>query len=108
MPWIRIRPQPSRSNLLTLLLLLLLAGSLVYSILSTAAALRYLGVRLPELRSAEPISILKPLAGLDLGLEQNLRTFFEQSYPAYEILFAVRSADDPAAAVVARLQKEYP
>ena len=56
----------------------------------------------------EPISILKPLAGLDLDLESNLRTFFEQDYPAFEILFAVRSEDDPAAAVVARLQREYP
>ena len=56
----------------------------------------------------EAISILKPLAGLDLDLESNLRTFFEQDYPAFEILFAVRSEDDPAAEVVTRLQREYP
>jgi ceramide glucosyltransferase len=41
-------------------------------------------------------------------LESNLRTFFEQDYPAFEILFAVRSELDPAAEVVARLQREYP
>ena len=58
------------------------------------AALRFLTVRPPELRSAEPVSILKPLAGLDADLEANLRTFFEQDYPAFEILFAVREADD--------------
>jgi ceramide glucosyltransferase len=51
---------------------------------------------------------LKPLSGLDLGLESNLRTFFQQDYPAFEILFAVRDVSDPAAAVVAKLQKEYP
>src|ERR1700681_2003614 len=60
------------------------------------------------LQPSEPVSILKPLAGLDLGLESNLRTFFEQDYHDYEILFAVREADDPAAAVVAKLQQEYP
>jgi ceramide glucosyltransferase len=86
----------------------LLAGSLVYSVLVVAAALRYLGVRLPELEAAEPVSILKPLAGMDLDLESNLRTFFEQEYPDFEILFAVREADDPAAAVVVKLQQEYP
>jgi len=86
----------------------LLAGALVYSLLSVVAALRYLSVRLPALKSPEPISILKPLAGLDLGLEANLRTFFDQDYPAFEILFAVRDADDPAAKVVEKLQREYP
>lgn len=97
----------------TIILLALLAGALVYSGLTVIAALRYLSVQPLELRSTEhvntePISILKPLAGLDLDLETNLRTFFEQDYPAFEILFAVRQSDDPAAAVVEKLQQEYP
>jgi ceramide glucosyltransferase len=89
-------------------LLLFLFGSLVYSVLQIAAALSYLSVRPSALQSpAEPVSILKPLSGLDLDLESNLRTFFEQEYPAFEILFAVRSQDDPAAPVVERLRQEY-
>lgn len=96
------------TGILAAILLVLLAGSLVYSVLSIVAAIRYRSVRPSELLSAEPISILKPLAGLDLGLESNLRTFFEQDYPAFEILFALRQADDPAAAVVAQLQRKYP
>ena len=96
------------SVILAAVLLLLLAGAWVYSLLQIVAALRYLAVRPAPLKSAEPISILKPLAGLDLDLESNLRTFFEQDYPAFEILFAVRVASDPAAEVVARLQREYP
>ncbi len=89
-------------------LLLVLCGALVYSLLSIIAAMRYLAVRPAVLQSAEAISILKPLAGLDLDLESNLRTFFEQEYPAFEILFAVKTTHDPAADVVARLQREYP
>jgi ceramide glucosyltransferase len=92
----------------TIILLLLLAGALVYSLLTVIAALRYLAVQPPELRLAEPVSILKPLAGLDLDLESNLRTFFEQDYPSFEILFAVREADDPAIPVVEKLGREYP
>jgi ceramide glucosyltransferase len=90
------------------LLLTLLAGSLLYSLLAIVAVRRYRRVRLPELRSFEPVSILKPLAGLDLGLESNLRTFFEQDYPDFEILFAVRESDDPAVEVVERLRREFP
>jgi len=86
----------------------ILCGAIVYSLMQIVAAQRYLRVRPPALRSAAPISILKPLSGLDLDLESNLRTFFEQDYPAFEILFAVRNLSDPAAQVVARLQREYP
>jgi ceramide glucosyltransferase len=92
----------------TVILLALLAGALVYSALTVLAALRYLAVRPPEPRSTEPVSILKPLAGLDPDLESNLRTFFEQDYPSFEILFAVREADDPAVPVVEKLRQEYP
>jgi ceramide glucosyltransferase len=91
----------------TYVLLVLLAGAVVYSLLSIVAALRYLSVRPPALNSQEPISILKPLAGLDLGLESNLRSFFEQDYPAFEILFAVRTQDDPAVPIVENLRREY-
>jgi len=91
----------------TIILLALLAGALVYSGLTAIAALRYLAVQPPELRSAEPVSILKPLSGLDADLESNLRTFFEQDYPAFEILLAVRDPYDPAIAVARKLQAEY-
>jgi ceramide glucosyltransferase len=89
-------------------LLLLLSAAIAYSLLSMVAAKRYLAIQSAELLNSEPISILKPLAGLDLDLESNLRTFFEQDYPAFEILFAVRDASDPAVEVVTRLQREYP
>src|SRR5581483_11768291 len=93
---------------ITLLLGLLLAGSLVYAGLTVIAALRYLAVGPPELKTAEPVSILKPLSGLDADLESNLRTFFEQDYPSFEILFAVREAHDPAVPIVEKLRAEYP
>ena len=90
------------------LLLALVAGALVYQVLTIVAAIRYRRVHPPRPGVAPPISILKPLAGAEEGLEENLRSFFEQSYPAFEILFAVRSAADPAVEVVEWLQARYP
>ena len=88
--------------------LALVAGAIVYSVLSMLAARNYLSTSRPVAATTEPVSILKPLAGLDRGLESNLRTFFEQDYAAFEILFAVRSASDAAVAVVEKLRVEYP
>ncbi|HLK64102.1 MAG TPA: bacteriohopanetetrol glucosamine biosynthesis glycosyltransferase HpnI [Bryobacteraceae bacterium] len=85
----------------------IVAGSLVYCVLTVIAAVRYRAVR-PNQLATPPISVCKPLAGVDEGLEENLRTFFEQHYAAFELLFAVRSPEDPAIAVVQRLQSRYP
>jgi ceramide glucosyltransferase len=89
-------------------LLALVAGSWVYCVLAVVAARRYLSVRPPKLLTSVPVSVLKPLAGVDEGLERNLRTFFEQDYPDFEILMAVRQETDPAVGLVRRLQAEYP
>ena len=93
---------------ITTVLLALLVGSLVYCVLTVFAARRYLAAQPPPLRSPIPISVLRPLSGLDEGLEENLRSFFEQEYPAFEILLAVHRADDPAVAVVEKVKSEFP
>jgi ceramide glucosyltransferase len=86
----------------------LAAGSGVYCILVVVAAWMYRRVRPPPPVREIPLSVLKPLAGLDEGLESNLRSFFEQEYHRFELLFAVREEADPTVALVRRLQLEYP
>ena len=98
----------SAAGIASWVVLVVVAGAIVYSVLSILAAWNYLKVRSPRHSASEPVSILKPLAGLDRGLESNLRTFFEQEYPVFEILFAVRDANDPAVPVVEKLRREYP
>ncbi len=93
---------------ISLALLALVAGSLVYCGLMVVAVRRYVSVRPPSLHSFEPVSILKPLHGADEGLEENLRSFFTQDYPAFELLFALRDPGDPAIAIVEKLRHEVP
>jgi ceramide glucosyltransferase len=55
-----------------------------------------------------PVSVLKPLSGVDAELEQNLATFFAQDHPAFELVFGVVDARDPALALVQRLAHQHP
>lgn len=93
---------------ITLVLLALVAGAIVFTLLALEAARRYLAVQPPPARSTPPVSILKPLAGVDEGLEENLRSFFEQDYEQFEILMAVSTEDDAALPVARRLAASYP
>jgi ceramide glucosyltransferase len=55
-----------------------------------------------------PVSILKPLKGVDPEIYESFRSHCRQDYPRYEIIFGVSDSDDPALQSVSRLQKEFP
>ena len=55
-----------------------------------------------------PVSVLKPLCGLEPRLEHNLATFCQQTHPHYQLVFGVRDPNDPAIAVVQRLARRFP
>jgi len=64
----------------------------------------------PRLSDQEfpPVSVIKPVYGLEPMLEQNLESLFQQDYPTFELIFGARTADDPAIAVVNQLRRRYP
>ena len=96
------------TSALVSVLVLLLVGSWIYCVLTAVAARRYLVISPPVLENLPAISVLKPLCGQEDCLEENLRSFFTQDYPAYEILFAVHTLSDPAVAVLQKVWREFP
>ena len=54
------------------------------------------------------VSILKPLCGAEPETYACLRSFCDQAYPQFQIVFGVCDANDPVLAVVSRLQREFP
>jgi ceramide glucosyltransferase len=74
--------------------------------------------RFSQRRSAEqehpptftpPISVLKPLHGLEPGLEDNIESYFRQNYPApYEILFCARHETDAGLQLARNVAARYP
>ena len=90
---------------LALLVCVLTSGWIALGLVSVVLATRNRGVSVSTWR---PVTILKPLCGADPALEENLESFFLQKYPAYEIVFGVERADDPARAVAERLIARHP
>lgn len=57
--------------------------------------------------SHEPISIIKPLKGLEPGLKANLRSLFHIEYPNYEIIFSINQPFDEARPIVEDLMRTF-
>jgi len=55
-----------------------------------------------------PVSILKPLKGVDADLKENLRSIFRLDYPDFEVILGTEEANDPALAVAQRVAAEFP
>jgi ceramide glucosyltransferase len=55
-----------------------------------------------------PVSLLKPLKGMDPEIYASLRSHCVLDYPEYEIIFGVNSLDDPAVSSVEQLRREFP
>ena len=58
--------------------------------------------------AAPPVTILKPLCGAEPETYGCLRSFCEQAYGEYQVVFGVSHPDDPVVGVVRRLQTEFP
>jgi ceramide glucosyltransferase len=86
--------------------------STIYCLMVIGAAVRF-GVRKRREGRAEvtflpPLSVLKPLHGMEPGLERNIETFFEQDYPEFELLFCARQESDEGLQLARRVGARYP
>jgi ceramide glucosyltransferase len=55
-----------------------------------------------------PVSILRPVCGLENHIEETLATSFSLDYPRYEVIFCVACDSDPVIPLVRRLMAAHP
>jgi ceramide glucosyltransferase len=86
-------------------------GIIVYmvQVLAVHSALRSPRKPAPESMPSHfpPISILKPLKGLEDNLFDNLESFCLQYYPEYEIIFCLQDENDPAYKVAKKVKEKF-
>ena len=91
---------------LTAVLGSLAAASTLYWLYALGCVLRFRRRAAAKAVALPPVTVLKPLAGAHPGLYESLRSFCEQDYPDFQIVFGVRHAADPAVDIVQRLMDE--
>src|SRR3979411_2439331 len=100
---------PSMQALITVVGFVSLSLAASYAVLTVVAVLAWRLRRGPNSsRSRPPVTVLKPLCGAEPGLHEHLRSFCQQNYPEFQLVFGVRDAGDPACAVGKRLAPELP
>src|SRR5579863_4397351 len=99
-------------SILGVVVLLVAAAPLVYYLLSLLCVVDFFrssrSSHMPHADFSPPVSIIKPVRGMDLSAYENFASFCRLDYPEYEILFGVADSDDPVIPVVRRLQLDFP
>src|SRR5260370_29852658 len=99
-------------SMLRLAVLVLAAGPLVYYLLSLYCTVEYfLALRRSPPRDdsfAPPVSILKPVRGVDHDAYENFASYCRLDYPEYELVFAMTDPHDPVLPLVQKLQRDFP
>jgi ceramide glucosyltransferase len=83
-------------------------GLVVVGVIRFLADARKQLASIPDNAHLPPVSVLKPIHGLEAQLKENIESFFRQDYPNYEILFAADTADDAALDVAREVCARYP
>ena len=95
--------------MLETLLWLLTIASWIFWLIAVWLAYRFFhGQAEPTIDFSPPVSVLKPVMGVDASAYENFASFCRQDYPEYELIFGAYDQDDPVIEVVERLQREFP
>lgn len=95
---------------LTDIVLGLLGCSLGYVLFALGRVLQFRGkIRNPPLADGtRAVTVVKPVCGLEVELAENLRSFCDQDYGDYQVIFGVRASNDPAIPVIREVMAEFP
>ena len=100
----------SPTDIFSIICLVPIISGSVYSILSVWTIIRFFTSSRSDLKVTgefkPPVTVLKPVKGLEKDLKLNLRTIGIQDYPKYQVVYSVQDTKDPALPIVQEIQEE--
>ncbi|NET28913.1 MAG: glycosyltransferase [Okeania sp. SIO1I7] len=82
----------------------------VYSILSVWTTRKFLRKTTLDINATEkfnpPVTVLKPVRGIEKDLKSNLRTISIQDWPEYQVIYSVQDPEDLALPILKDIQAE--
>lgn len=93
---------------IALLVVLLFAAFSLFMTAATHVSVQRVRRRASRPGPTPPITVLKPLCGVDEGLYENLVALARQDYPEFELLLGAEDASDPALSVACALRRDFP
>ena len=82
----------------------------IYYFIALYSSLRYFGQpeAVTDASFVPPVSLLKPIRGMDPDAYENLASFCRLDYPLYELLFCVDADDEAVLSVLDKLTANFP
>ncbi len=94
---------------LQILLVVLIAGSIVFYIACTLCTSKFFASTDKTTTTYQPaVSLMVPVCGVDAGAWENWSSLCKQNYPDYEVLFGVTDPQDPAVPLLEKLVETFP
>jgi ceramide glucosyltransferase len=98
------------SEFMEIILIVLIISAGIYNLFSLFCVLDFFGPKRQELKDLPhiPVSIMKPIKGIDPEIRENLESFCRQDYPEYEVLLGFTELTDNAITVARDIAALHP
>jgi ceramide glucosyltransferase len=87
---------------------LFISPPLAYALISLCCARAFFNRDREQAAHTPPVTIIKPVKGMDAESYENFASFCCQDYPRFQIIFAAASPSDPVIPVIEKLAADFP
>jgi ceramide glucosyltransferase len=94
--------------ILQILPFLIVSPPILYALISLCCARAFFRRDKEQAGHTPPVTVIKPVKGMDAESYENFASFCRQEYPQFQIIFAAASPSDPVLPVIEMVRADFP